>query len=246
LGDQLLFLRFLPLLKQRGAWIAYQCSDKLYRILSRQTCIDLLLKENDELPIVDHTLLVGDLPCVLNTAEFIPPSLSLQPTSEYLDKMKQRFISIGTSPYVGLTWRGGITSQETRWTRRSLQKEIELEILANALNSVNATFIALQRNPYPDEINQLSQLLGKTVHDFSAINDDLEDALALLYLLDDYIGVSNTNMHLMAGLGKTAKVLIPYPPDWRWTLSTEESPWFKGFKTYRQTREQDWSINFIG
>ncbi len=242
LGDELLFLRFVPLLKQRGAWVAYQCSGKLYSLLRGQTCIDLLLKENDELPTVDTTLLIGDLPYVLNTAEFIPASLSLQPLPEQIDKMKQRLISIGAPPYIGLTWRGGITSQESRWTRRVLQKEIELTALANALNTMDVTFIALQRNPYPDEINQFSQLLGKTVHDFSEINDDLEEALALLYLLDDYIGVSNTNIHLMAGLGKTAQVLIPYPPDWRWTLSTEESPWFKGFKTYRQTREQDWSI----
>jgi hypothetical protein len=61
-------------------------------------------------------------------------------------------------------------------------------------------------------------------------------------LIDDYVGVSNTNMHLLAGLGKTAKVLIPYPPDWRWMAEGEESPWFKGFKTYRQLTNGYWSL----
>ena len=35
--------------------------------------------------------------------------------------------------------------------------------------------------------------------------------LALLSLIDEYVGVSNTNMHLRAGVGKTAKVLVPAP-----------------------------------
>lgn len=47
------------------------------------------------------------------------------------------------------------------------------------------------------------------------MNEDREDLLALLALLDDYVGVSNTNMHLLGSLGKTARVLVPNPPDWK-------------------------------
>jgi hypothetical protein len=69
----------------------------------------------------------------------------------------------------------------------------------------------------------------------------LEDMLALLALLDDYICVHNTNIHLMAGIGKTARILIPYPPEWRDMKIGNESPWFKGFKLYRQNRDKSWS-----
>ena len=58
--------------------------------------------------------------------------------------------------------------------------------------------------------------------------------LALLALLDDYVGVSNTNMHLRAGVNRTAKVLVPAPPEWRWMAEGKESPWFPGFTVYRQ------------
>jgi len=63
----------------------------------------------------------------------------------------------------------------------------------------------------------------------------------LLCALDDYVGVSNTNMHLMAAVGGTARVLLPFPPDWRWMLEGDESPWFPGFRIYRQTPDKDWS-----
>ena len=39
--------------------------------------------------------------------------------------------------------------------------------------------------------------------------------LALLSLLDEYVGVSNANAHLRAGLGRSMQVLVAHPPDVR-------------------------------
>jgi hypothetical protein len=108
------------------------------------------------------------------------------------------------------------------------------------LVGLKATFVSLQRLPGQDETQALADLLGTPVHDASAYNDDLPAMLALLSLLDDYIGVSNTNMHLLGGLDKTARVLIPAPPDWRWLASGDESPWLPGFRVYRQQPDGDW------
>ena len=79
------------------------------------------------------------------------------------------------------------------------------------------------------------------MHDLSALNEDLEAMLALLALIDDYVGVSNTNMHLRAGVGKTARVLVPCPAEWRWMAQGDESPWFPGFKVYRQKTDGNWN-----
>ncbi len=68
--------------------------------------------------------------------------------------------------------------------------------------------------------------------------------LALLVLLEDYVGVSNTNMHLRAATGRTARVLVPHPPEWRWMAEGGESPWFKGFAVYRQGLDGDWDQAF--
>ena len=63
---------------------------------------------------------------------------------------------------------------------------------------------------------------------------------AVLSLIDEYVGVSNTNMHIRAGLGKTARVLVPFPPEFRWMNAGSESPWFPGFRIYRQPPGRDW------
>ena len=79
------------------------------------------------------------------------------------------------------------------------------------------------------------------MHDFSDLNDDLEGMLALLALIDDYVGVSNTNMHLRAAAGRTARVLVPQPAEWRWMAGRASSPWFPGFSIYRQSLDGSWT-----
>ena len=64
---------------------------------------------------------------------------------------------------------------------------------------------------------------------------------ALLVALDEYVAVSNTNIHLLAGLGRSAKVLIPFPPEWRWMRRDGESDWFPGFPVYREPVGKGWS-----
>ena len=103
-----------------------------------------------------------------------------------------------------------------------------------------ATFIALQRNPHDGEISALAKLIGRPVHDCCALNEELESMLALLALIDDYVGVSNTNMHLRAGVGRPARVLVPRPADWRWMADGGRSPWFRDFEVYRQSADGHW------
>jgi hypothetical protein len=64
--------------------------------------------------------------------------------------------------------------------------------------------------------------------------------LALCGLLDLYVAVSNTNIHLRAACGRTSHVIVPYPPEFRWMATGPESPWFPGTKLYRQGAGGDW------
>ena len=143
-----------------------------------------------------------------------------------------------------MTWRGGTPPAEQTGKDWSLFKEINFNNLACVIKPIPGTLISLQRNPGKEETSVLSELADRDIHDFSPLNEDLEDMLALLALLDDYIGVSNTNMHLRACAGKTARVLVPRPAEWRWMLSGKSSPWFPGFRIYRQTPRGDWGPAF--
>ncbi len=109
---------------------------------------------------------------------------------------------------------------------------------------MKGTFVALQRKPEAGEIEALSKDLGREVHDLTDLNDALEDMLAALSLLDDYVTVSNTNVHLGTGVGRTSRALIPHPPAYRWMATGDESPWFPGCRVYRQGTDGDWDRAF--
>ncbi len=252
LGDQLFFLRFAGELKARGARISYRSAPKIASILEPAAGIGRLIPDAATLPAADYNLMLGDLPYVLANGDLSPDAssgahpltpapLPLAPLATELTRVQEQLAKLGPPPYWGLTWRGGTAPEEqTGGMSWMLFKQIPLQQLGAALRGVNGTFLALQRNPEPGEIDRLAAAIGKPVHDLTALNEDLEAMLALLALIDDYIGVSNTNMHLRAGAGRTARVLVPCPAEWRWMVNGKESPWFPGFSIYRQTSHGDW------
>ena len=268
LGDEIFFLRFAPQLHAAGARVTYCASGKVGSLLARAPGIERVFEEIAPPADADAVILAGDLPHALSAspvtalpspaadpfapapkwsvhiAVFWPPvqrPLALAPLADRVTQMRERLARAGAGPYLGLTWRGGTPPREQRAVIWVLHKEIGIEPFAAALRDTPGTFIVVQRNPQPNELDSLSAALGRPAHDFSDLNEDLEGMLALMALLDDYIGVSNTNTHLRAGVGKTARVLVPSPPDWRWMMNhARASPWFPGFAVYRQSILGTW------
>ena len=210
--------------------------------------MDQVFSRLDDAPQTDLIIPVGDLPLLLGcySAAAIPPSLRFSPTEQQVAKMHQHMSELGLTNQrlLGVTWRGG--SPPVPGKPKTLFKQIDLDLLADSIKDWDGAIVVLQRAPAAGEIEQLRAQVSCPVFDLSEYNDDLESMLALLDALDEYVGVSNTNMHLMAGLGKTARVLIPFPAEWRWMASGDESPWFPGFAMYRQGVAGDWREALAG
>ena len=238
LGDELFFLRFVTRLRRQGAGrITYLANPKIASLLKRANVCDDIAAPEEKPSKESLVLSVGDLPRLLGMkrADEIPPSLRLTPLPAKLAEMRARLLALGPPPYLGVTWRGG-----TKKKKNVLYKECPLVPMARVLRGIPATVLVLQRELLAGEVASFEQTLGKKAHDLSALNEDIEALLALLALLDDYVGVSNTNMHLRAGTDKTARVLVPAPPEWRWMAEGKESPWFPGFSVYRQGYDGNW------
>jgi tetratricopeptide (TPR) repeat protein len=243
LGDELFFLRFAPALRAAGHTLSYRGQPKLIELLGARTDLFAGVGSEDEpdpLPC-DVELLSADL-ALASGRESAPP-LPLAPEPARLETAAARLRAFGPPPYIGLTWGAGLTLEEQKafqdrpiWVKRAPLTE-----LGELLRGLRASLVILQRKPDAHDVAAFRGALGRPALDASDCNDDLRDAIALLSLLDDYIGVSNTNMHLMAGLtGKRARVLVQSPPEWRWAMRGDESPWFPAFRLYRQAPDWSW------
>lgn len=243
LGDELFFLRFARKLESQGIKIHYVTHPKLFPLLQGRTDI-AELKRAEPGEIEPHDVLVGDLPFVagMSSTPDIPPPLALSVDAGKAELLREELEAFGPAPYLGVTWQGGVPkARVAKGNWRGLHKEISPASLGNLARDWPGTVVVLQRLPKAEDMETFSGALARPFLDWSRLNDDLSDALAGLSLLDEYVGVSNTNMHLLAGIGKTARVLAPYPAEWRWMAEGEESPWFPGFKVYRQSLDNDWS-----
>jgi Flp pilus assembly protein TadD len=243
LGDQLFFLRFAAALRSRAAHVAFACPGKLFTLLEAMSPVSELRLASDDRSGFDLSLPVGDLPRLLG-AQDTPPPLAVRAAADRVAHWRERLAALGPAPYLGVTWRAGTKSDDApEFAARGedpLYKEIDIAMLATTLRAWPGTVLVLQRLPQQAEVAAFAKALGRAAHDLSATNDDLVDMAALLHLIDDYVGVSNTNMHLRAGVGRTARVLIPFPPEFRWMNAGNEAPWFRGFRIYRESPSRGW------
>ena len=171
-----------------------------------------------------------------------PRALPMSAKPEIVARYRNILSKLGEPPYIGVTWRaGGVKDVElSKAGMTMLSKNAPVAAVGDVLRKVKGTIVVLQRLPAAGEIARLTEHAGRMVHDFSDANEDLEDMMGLLVALDDYVGVSNTNMHLSVSLGKTARVLVPLPPEWRWMNAGSTTPWFPGFTVYRQRPVTGW------
>ena len=69
---------------------------------------------------------------------------------------------------------------------------------------------------------------------------DFADTAAVLALADLVICVDTSVAHLAGALGRPTWVMLPFQPDWRWTLDREYSPWYPAIRLFRQSAIGDW------
>ena len=233
IGDELFFLRFLPVLQKQVSEVVYYCDDKLLTMLSRNISNCQFIRNLPDTEGFDAVISIADLPLFVSHQSDIPIPIQLQPESSHLAEVRLHLPN-NKLPNIAITWQAGVQGND------KLFKRIPPDELGHMLSNIKANIIVLQRNPDPKDIKMLEKGLKRKVFNYSYINESLDNTLAFLSIVDSYVGVSNTNMHLMASLGKNAFVFIPHPPEWRWLCNGDTSPWFPKFKLYRQNMAGHW------
>ena len=237
IGDELFFMRFAPEIKARGAKAMYYlANEKIASIVERFPFLDGVHSSASIQIKRNFTISVGDLPHLLdiNDEDLLRAPIPMSVDEKRLPALRRKLKKMGPPPYIGVTWRAGTLY------KGALFKETPIEIMGKTLSDVEGTLLALQRLPEEGDIAEFEKASGRKLHDLTALNEDVEEMLALLELMDAYVCVSNTNVHLREGLGKVSHVMIPNPPDFRWMTHGDRSPWFPSSHVFRQKSDGDW------
>jgi tetratricopeptide (TPR) repeat protein len=234
LGDSLMMLRYLPLLKNATgiSKLVVVCDAALESIIQNISGIDkLVVKPTD---ITDDQF---DWYCTTMSLPFaFKTRLGNIPTSPYLQipgPQRERFYDrLRALPglKVGLAWAGN-----SRLDTDSI-RSIPLMKLASLLSIEGITWVSLQKGNSSRQLRDIDV----PVHDWMEECQTLEDTAALMEGLDLVITVDTSIVHLSGAIGRPTWLLNRYETEWRWLLEREDSPWYSSLRIFRQPIAKDW------
>jgi Flp pilus assembly protein TadD len=243
LGDEIQFIRYIPMLKDRGvSHLTLVCKQPLKALFEEVQGVDKVISLSDITPLPYHDYWTFILSLPLNfktTVETIPAKLPyLNVPSARLNRWREQLPKSGLK--VGLVWKGNASHKNDH--NRSLPG---LATLAPLWSVPGVAFVSLQKGQGEDEAatppdDQPILNLGSDVSDFA-------DTAAIVDQLDLVICIDSAVAHLVGALSKPCWVLLPATnTDWRWFQERADSPWYPGvMRLFRQKKTGDWSATII-
>ncbi|HUR87832.1 MAG TPA: tetratricopeptide repeat protein [Ramlibacter sp.] len=235
-GDEIQFVRYATLLKQRGAKrVAVRCKPALADLMREAKDVDRVVTSRTQIPSCDYwspalslaTRFATTLGTIPGAIPYIRPDP--QRVSRWRGKLPSGF-------KVGLVWKG--SKQHGNDAQRSLGS---LQDLAPLWDIAGVGFASLQKGEGEDEAKHASpaQPLIALGHEMA----DFADAAAIVSQLDLVICVDTAIAHLAGALGKQVWVLLPaIATDWRWLRDRDDSPWYPGvMRLFRQGEDAKWN-----
>jgi hypothetical protein len=229
-GDTLQFLRYLPLLAERGATVIACVPPALERVMRLVPGVTAVVTAADALPAHGHVCPMFSLPRVFGTTiDTVPPVpyLAFDPPPR----------PPGRVPRVGLVWAGQARPHLPGFRSLDRRRSAGLAAFAPLAALTGIRFVSLQmgpaaRQPAPP---------GLVLEDAMADVTDFADTARVIAGLDAVVSVDTSMVHLAGLVGKPVLLLDRYDCCWRWLHGRADSPWYPKLRIFRQEQPGDWS-----
>jgi len=232
LGDTMQFARYVPLLAAGGADVVLEVQPELRSLMSGLDGAARVLARGEAPPAFDVHCPLGSLPLAMKTElATVPAAIPYLAADPARVAQWSARIEALPRPRVAVAWSGNPAHEN------DANRSIPLDRLA-PLFSIPAGFVSIQRDVRDAEAMQLAGE-GRLRHVGGELTD-FSDTAAVLALCDLVIAVDTAPAHLAGALGRPLWVLVPFAPDWRWTLDGETTPWYPAARLFRQTSLGDW------
>ena len=235
-GDTIHFIRYLPLIRERGGHVIFECQKDLYRILQNCRGVDEIIERTSNSGTFDqpdvHVPLLS-LPGIFGTTLATIPSdvpyITVGP-----DLLNQWRIRLGDDDNyrVGILWAGNRDHKNDR------NRSCSLADFAPLADVSGVTFYSLQKELA--SVETLGPPEGMKLIDMKDELNDFADTAAVICNLDLVISVDTSVVHLAGAIDKPVWNLLPFAPDFRWLLKRDDSPWYPSMRLFRQTQPNDW------
>lgn len=237
LGDAIQFIRYAPMVRDRGGRVIVSCPGAAARLLATCEGVDLVVVVGTPLPAFDVYAPLMSLPGLFGTdATSIPalvPYLSADPA---LVRFWAAALPATDELCIGVAWQGNPTHARDRF------RSFPLDRLAPIAARPEVKLYSLQKGHGRE---QLAALAGRfPVVDLADSLGDMMDTAAVVSSLDLVIVADTSVAHLAGALGVPVWVALPMAADWRWLPGRDDSPWYPTMRLFHQRRWGDWDDVF--
>lgn len=225
LGDCFMFLRFIPMLKEKyNLEIIFECMPTIMD-LARYNLPGITVIEyghaNEE--DFDYHLPMMSLPlaCGIDAPPWNGPYIKAEPYK--VDEWRDRLNLSRPLLNLGLCWYGGARNYNSSNYETDRKRSLSYDRLAPLL-ALPVNFVSLQPGdkdfPSPE------------IKTFS-------DTAAIIELLDGVVSVDTAVANLAGAMGKTTWLMNRYDTCWRWSEHLQR-PWYPTVQDVRQKSHGDW------
>lgn len=232
LGDSLQFIRYAPLVKERGGRVIAACQKQIARLVASCLGVDAVFAEGELLPEFDVYAPLMSLPRICGTTlSSVPASVPyLTPDISLVTDWRGELEPLAGFK-VGIAWQGNPRH------RRDRQRSVPLACFKPLAQIAGVRLISLHKG---FGIEQLAE-----VQDRFAVTDlgsrcDLTEAAAVMKSLDLVIAPDTALAHLAGAVGVPVWVALSFAADWRWLVDRVDSPWYPTMRLFRQKTWGDW------
>lgn len=233
-GDTIQFVRYVPLVIERGGMVIIECQvPALERLLRSLNIVAEVVVAGDPLPKFDCHFPLMSLPLLFGTTiETIPSQVSYL-AAETADVEEWRHRLGRTNKFrVGLVWY----AKQSQVLNR--KRSCPLRMFAPLWDVPGIEFYTLQIGVGTEQLEAFADKYK--IIDCTRDIKDFADTAAFIANLDLVISIDTAIAHLAGALGARTWVVLPYVAEWRWLCGREDNPWYPGMRLFRQSRADDW------
>jgi tetratricopeptide (TPR) repeat protein len=233
LGDTIQFVRYAPMVRERGGVVLLECQPPLRALLADAPGVDRVVAPGGPGPEFAVEAPLPSLPGILGTTgETIPARVPYLGADAGRVGRWRRELEDPAGFRVGIVWRGNPKHPRDR------QRSIPLVLFEPLAGLPGVRLVSLQKGPGAEQLDAPGW--RRSILDLGGRLEDFADTAAVLANLDLLIACDTAVAHLAGALGLPAWVALPSDPDWRWLLGRDDSPWYPSLRLFRQDRPGDW------
>ncbi len=233
MGDNLMMLRYLPLLRARGAArITALCFPALAQTMG--TVADHVLIDPDDIATYAFDCYCPSMSLPFHFGTRIDTVPNSVPYLQVPPAARQAWggcLAGLPGLKVGLVWAGG------KAFKRDAERSLVLSQLTPLMAIEGVHWISLQKGQAAEDLADVDW----RILDWAYHCEDLMDTAALIEQLDLVISVDTAVAHLAGALGKPVWMMSRFEGEWRWIAGRSDSPWYPSMRIFHQPAPRDWA-----